>query len=146
MTTRLDPVKSPEQWNAYHELRRVVLFENRGLYGVYNQNHPDERAQNNYPMLFYSENIAVGVIRIDLNPEQRSAIFRRLAIRDGQQRRGFGRSLMQHAEAFAVAHGCTSFVVNAALDAVGFYQKLGYQLDTTSPLNDQKSPRMVKRS
>jgi hypothetical protein len=32
---------SDDEWSAYHMIRRKVLFENRGSFGVYNENHPD---------------------------------------------------------------------------------------------------------
>ena len=32
---------SDEEWRTYHAIRRLVLFESRGLFGVYDENHPD---------------------------------------------------------------------------------------------------------
>ena len=144
MNLQLEPVKESEQWHDYHDLRRVVLFESRGRIGVYDENHPDENAPGNHPMLFYKDGAAVGAVRIDLNPEEQTATFRRVAIREDQQRHGLGRSLMGQAESFAALHRCTFFVANVARDAVGFYEKLGYRYDSGSPENHPYNPRMIK--
>jgi len=53
---------------------------------------------------------------------------------------------MARAEDFARAQGRDCFVANVALDAVPFYQKLGYELDPLHRENDPKNPRMTKRA
>lgn len=35
-------VSTSEQWNDYHDIRRTVLYDARGLTG-YDANHPDDR-------------------------------------------------------------------------------------------------------
>jgi hypothetical protein len=42
---------STVEWEAYHGIRRKVLFENRGRIGVYDKNHPDESREGNYPLI-----------------------------------------------------------------------------------------------
>ncbi|MGZ2405700.1 hypothetical protein ACVIKO_002960 [Rhizobium ruizarguesonis] len=42
------PVMTERQWNAYHDIRRAVLFEARGLIG-YEANHPDDRRDGHFP-------------------------------------------------------------------------------------------------
>jgi GNAT superfamily N-acetyltransferase len=45
------------------------------------------------------------------------------------RRRGFGRELMQHAEAYAIARGCTNaFLDTFSFQARPFYEKLGYRV------------------
>jgi GNAT superfamily N-acetyltransferase len=141
----LAPPVTPEQWSSYHELRRAVLFENRGRFGVYDENHPDEFLPNNYPMLLYRGSEGVGAVRIDIDPEARIVTFRRVAIRQDLQRQGLGRMMMEEAEAFARGRGCRVFVAHVARDAVGFYEKLGYRLDLGFKGSVVESPRMVKR-
>jgi hypothetical protein len=45
--------------------------------------------------------------------------------------------LLQLAEAFAQAHGCNEVRSNAAVEAVGFYERCGYAREVTdsAPLN-----------
>ena len=40
-----------QEWASFHRIRRSVLFEKRGLIGVYDPNHPDDRKPTNHPML-----------------------------------------------------------------------------------------------
>jgi GNAT superfamily N-acetyltransferase len=117
---------STEEWEAYHDIRRKVLFENRGRIGVYDKNHPDESREGNYPLILLLGGEAIGVIRVDINGEQ--AIFRRVAIREDLQRAGHGRALLALAESFALTMGCNHVWSDVAPDAVGFYERYGYTL------------------
>lgn len=115
---------STEEWQAYHSIRRRVLFENRGQFGVYDENHPDEHSKGNHPLLLLLDGEAIGVIRVDINGNQ--AIFRRVAIREDLQRAGHGRVLLALAESFAQEKGCLHIWSDVAPDAVGFYERCGY--------------------
>ena len=111
-------------WRVYHAIRRQVLFEARGLFGVYDEHRPDERAPGNYSKLLLVEGTPVGVIRIDISGDD--AIFRRVAIRLDAQRRGHGRAMLSLAEAFAAEQGCRRILSHVAPDAVAFYEKCGF--------------------
>ena len=113
-----------ETWRVYHAIRREVLFEARGLFGVYDENRPDERAPGNHAKLLLVGGTPVGVIRIDITGHD--AIFRRVAIRLDAQRRGHGRAMLSLAETFAAGHGCTRILSHVAHDAVVFYEKCGF--------------------
>jgi hypothetical protein len=52
---------------VYHDIRREVLFEARGQFGVYNENHPDDVAAGNHAKLLLHRGHPVGVIRIDVS-------------------------------------------------------------------------------
>jgi GNAT superfamily N-acetyltransferase len=123
---------STEEWEAYHGIRRKVLFENRGRIGVYDKNHPDETHEGNYPLILLLEGEAIGVIRVDINGEQ--AIFRRVAIHEDLQRAGHGRMLLALAESFARAKRCNRIWSDVAPDAVGFYERCGYTLVPSAPM------------
>ena len=56
----------PGSWRRYHEIRRHVLFEARGRFGIYDEDHPDERVPGHYPKLLLFRNDPVGVLRIDI--------------------------------------------------------------------------------
>jgi hypothetical protein len=47
-------------WQVYHAIRREVLFEARGLFGVYDENRPDERAPGNHSKLLLVRGAPVG--------------------------------------------------------------------------------------
>ena len=83
--------------------------------------------------------------QFDFNEDAGEAIFRRVAIIEGEQRKGYGTKLMRMAEDFALGRSCSEFIANVALDAVPFYQNLAYVLDEESEQRDAANPRMVKR-
>jgi len=132
----------PTAWRSYHDIRRQVLFEGRGHVGVYNENHPDERAPGHHPKVLLFQDDLVGVIRIDIAAPH--AIFRRVAIRADVQRCGHGRALLSLAERFAAAHKCRQLLSYVASDAVGFYQRCGFAVDLSHIANDEGAVLMQK--
>lgn len=123
----LAPVRTREQWRAYHDMRRRILWENRGRYGVYEENHPDEYKPGNHPMLLLFRGEPIGVVRIDVDYKAAQAIMRRIAITEIEQRRGHGRVLIQLVEEFSTNEGCCRVIVASAEDAQQFYEKCGYK-------------------
>ncbi|MBY5561836.1 GNAT family N-acetyltransferase [Rhizobium leguminosarum] len=117
-------VSADEHWNAYHDIRRAVLFEARGLIG-YDANHPDDRRDGHFPLLLLLENTPVGAARLDLTGDE-TAWVRTVAISEECQGKGYGRMLMTGLEKFASQRGVERLLVNAARDAVGFYGALGW--------------------
>lgn len=124
----LRPPRNDDEWQAYHAIRRSVLFENRGQRGAYIENHPDEFKPNNHPLILVQCGAILGVIRVDVDGP--IAWFRRVAIRHDKQGFGHGRALLQLAEAFAGRQGCLEILANVARDAVGFYVRCDYSKDT----------------
>ena len=127
-----------DEWLAFHAIRRRVLFENRGKSEVYIENHPDDRKPGNHPLILLHKDIVVGVVRIDVC--ESVAWIRRVAIREDFQRLGHGRVLLQLAEVFAQAQGCNEMRSNAAVEAVGFYERCGYAREHT----DSAPPNSVR--
>jgi GNAT superfamily N-acetyltransferase len=119
----LSPTAAAE-WSAYHAIRRQVLFEARGRFGVYDETHPDERAFGNHPKLLLFEGEPVGVVRIDIVGSR--ATFRRVAVRSQAQRSGHGRMLLLLAEDFARAQHCHDVDSHVAADAIEFWRKCGF--------------------
>jgi len=118
---------SEVEWRTYHEIRRRVLFEGRGLVGVYQEDRPDERAPGHYPKLLLYRGEPVGVVRIDVDVS--TAICRRVAIRSDAQRLGHGRVLLSLVEQFARDQGCDCVVSSVAPDAVEFYERCGFTIE-----------------
>jgi len=122
---------SDEEWRAFHVIRRKVLFENRGKAESYVENHPDDFKTGNHPLILLFKGVPIGVIRVDVS--ETVAWLRRVAIREDLQRLGHGRALVRLAEEFAKAEGCHEVRTNAAVEAVGFYERCGYEHDLSTP-------------
>ena len=114
---------------AFHAIRRKALFENRGKSESYIENHPDDSKAGNHPLIFLYEGVVIGVVRVDI--DETVAWLRRVAIRDDQQRLGHGRVLLRLAESFAKSKGCKEMQSNAAVEAIGFYERCGYVRDVS---------------
>jgi GNAT superfamily N-acetyltransferase len=130
--------ENEEEWRVYHAIRRKALFENRGRFGVYNENHPDEFEKDNHPLILFDRDTPIGVIRVDIHDSV--AWFRRVAVREDLQRAGHGRVLLSLAEAFAREAGCNEARSNVAADAVGFYERCGYSRDLSTPAESGSVP------
>lgn len=118
-----------EEWRALHDIRRKVLFENRGKFDTYIENHPDDFKTGHHPLVLLYKGDVIGVVRVEVC--ERVAWLRRVAIREDLQRQGHGRVLLRLAETFAKAEGCDELVSNAADDAVGFYESCGFARDVS---------------
>lgn len=129
---RLVSPDGSEAWDAYHRIRRIVLFERRGRLGEYDSKHPDEHEPGNYPKLMTVDGRFVGVVRIDIRGEL--ARLRRLAIDEPWQRKGYGRILVALSEAFAREAGARRVESAVAPDAVEFYRKCGFRPMQLDPL------------
>jgi len=131
---KLRAPESDGEWRAFHDIRRKVLFENRGK-NDYIENHPDDTRSGNYPLVLLFQGEIIGVLRIDVCESE--AWLRRVAIREDLQRQGHGRVLLRLAENFALKKNCTGVRTNAAVESVGFYERCRYVRDTTSvsPVN-----------
>ena len=122
-------LKSPTtaaEWEAYHSIRRRVLWEARGRVGVYDDAHPDEHKDGNFPKLLMLANAPIGAIRIDIVGP--IGWFRRVAIVESLQRQGHGSKLMRMAEAFARKHGVSRLQSNVDRGAIAFYERFGFRL------------------
>jgi GNAT superfamily N-acetyltransferase len=117
--------QSDADWAAYHDIRRRILFENRGEHGVYDANRPDERAPGHFPRVLVRASAYVGVVRVDVAGG--TAYLRRVAIDEPYQRQGLGRTLLALAEELARTQAATRVESSVARDAVPFYSKCGYR-------------------
>ena len=139
----LRPPVADADWAAYHEIRRTVLFERRGQGASYDAHHPDDRRPGNHPFLLVRHGIPLGVIRVDL--EDDLAIFRRVAIREEEQRKGHGRQLIALAERFALAQGCARIRSFVDPDAVRFYERCGFRREGSGDEGSGATTPMGKR-
>lgn len=123
---RLIKVSSSDHWQAYHHIRRKVLWENRGKRD-YDDKHPDEHLPDHHPLLLLLNNGPIGTTRLD-NLGNGVGVVRLVAIVETLQRNGHGRQLSSLVENYARDLGIHTLYVNAAPEALGFYKKMGWQL------------------
>ena len=114
MTYELVALRDPADWTAFHD------------------RHPDDVADFAHPYLFKRDGNPIGVMRLDIR-DGGIGIFRLVAITAGEQRRGHGRVMARLAEERARAFGLRILYVNAAEDAVGFYEKTGWSRYSWDP-------------
>ena len=117
-------VLTADEWRAVHDMRRAELFVRHPSI-AYNENHPDDRMPGHFLFLLLLKREAIGTARLDLAPP-RKGIMRLVAITRDEQRKGHGRVLQERFETFARGMGVTDLYVNAARDAVGFYERMGF--------------------
>ena len=133
-------MESEDEWNAYHSIRRQVLFGDG-----YDANHPDDRNENNHPVLLEWRGKPIGSMRVDLASEADYAIMRTVAIVKDLQRQGHGRIMLGMAEDYAADHRCSWAVTIAANDAVPFYEKCGYEFFDWDPEQLSDMGRQMRR-
>ncbi len=121
---RLSRPASPEEWAAYHDIRRRVAFEA----GDAIEDDPDEFADGHFPLLFRLGAAPIGAIRVD-SLSNGDAALRLVAVDPARQGEGHGRILLREAEGFARDIGCRRAVVYATPEAAGFYAAAGYSED-----------------
>jgi GNAT superfamily N-acetyltransferase len=125
MEYELKVVTTPADWRTMHDIRREVLFtaeRHPGL--VYDENHPDDHQPNHTPYLLLRHGKPIGVVRLDDRGEE--GIVRLVAIVTAEQGRGHGRALDALICDEARRRGIKQLALNAAPEAVGFYEKTGW--------------------
>jgi GNAT superfamily N-acetyltransferase len=129
---RLVKISDAVDWVAYHQLRRRILFEDRGIIGAYDENRPEEYSAGKHSLLLKANGIGVGTTRLD-DLSDGTAIVRLVAIAADRQRQGLGRKLGALVEDYARDLGVMELKVNAAPDAVEFYRKTGWLVSPWNP-------------
>ena len=130
-TYELVQVRTPEAWEAYHKIREAELFQGRSG-KKYNPNNPDEHLSNNFPLLLKLNGRGIGTTRLDVR-EDGTAVVRLVAITKNEQGKGHGRVLQERVEQLAREKGAKRLLTNAAPEAIGFYEKLGFVRDSWDP-------------
>lgn len=132
-------VSEPADWADFHAIRRVELFEARGRFGIYSDSHPDDYADFAHPFLLKLNGQALGTVRLDLFGSGRAAV-RLVAITAAEQKRGHGRVMEALVTEEARALGVHTLLVNAVVDALGFYEKTGWERFEWDPSELEDSP------
>ena len=105
------------------ELRDVELRQPLGL-KLWTEDLAAERAQRHFGLFSEQRELLACVIAV---PQTDSAVkIRQMAVASSQQGRGLGRSLIGQMETRLSREGVRHFWMHARLEAVGFYERLGY--------------------
>lgn len=122
-TPRLITPEDTEAWQQYLDLRYRML---RQPWGQSRQSTTDEgEARSLHVLISDAENQALAAGRLEFVAEGQAKI-RSMAVREGEQGKGWGRVIIDTLEAEARRHGITELLLDAREHAVGFYLRLGY--------------------
>ena len=117
---------SPGEFQQYYELRWKILR------APWNQPRGSERdsrdTDSTHLMMIDNRDVAVAVGRLHFN-SIREAQVRYMAVAVEQQRRGFGRRILQALEQKAATLGAACIVLDAREAALGFYVRQGYSAE-----------------
>jgi putative acetyltransferase len=110
--------------DAYTPAQKAALRENRA------ERDYAEDLLRNHIMLGFDEGLGLvamgGWIAMPDDPE--IGRIRKLAVHPATARRGLGRYMVEDAEQRARDAGCKRFIVRASINAVPFYESLGYRV------------------
>ena len=126
MSYELVKVTAESDWRDYHSLRRQVLWEGRGRSG-YDDRHADEYLLPHHPLLLRLNGRPIGTTRLD-DFGNGTGAMRLVTIATDVQGHGHGRVLSALVEDYARHLGITLLFVNAVPKAIGYYQKMGWEL------------------
>jgi len=105
------------------ELRNKILRIPLGL-DLFDEDLSREISQMHFG-LFDDEHILIAcAIAVCISPTE--AKIRQMAVAGGYQNQGHGRSIIRYIETHLARQGLTHFCMHARMNAVGFYEKLGY--------------------
>lgn len=130
MTIDIKHPSSDEEYKAYFHLRWKLL---RAPWNQPEGSELDEFEDESFHFIAVDESETVGVARLQFNSDSEAQI-RYMAVASSHERQGIGRALMLAMEAYTRASACKLIVLDAREPAVGFYQKLGYNIDEESYL------------
>jgi GNAT superfamily N-acetyltransferase len=121
----LRPVRSPQEWSAYHAIRRDAIFAPLHPGQAYDERDPDEFKPDHLPHVLVCDGEVVGTVRVDLIDATQAGL-RLIGIRPDLQRRGHGAVLLRLSEAAVRDLGRTEVVINAHPTSLAFYLANGY--------------------
>ena len=131
MTHELRAVSTAADRAAMHAIRRATLFapDRPGGPVAYDENHPQDLNPANQCFLLLFDEEPIGVVRLDPRGD-REGIVRLVGILPEFRGRGHGRALGELIDAEARRRGMEKLALNARQDAVGFYERTGWERET----------------
>jgi predicted GNAT family N-acyltransferase len=127
-------IKHPEtdtEFAQYYNLRW------RSLRAPWHQPQGSEKdeleASSHHVIACNDDDSVIGVGRLQFNTDKQAQI-RYMAVEPAHEGHGIGRQIVLALEAIARRHNCERIMLDAREPAVGFYEKLGYEIKTKSYL------------
>ena len=115
---------TPEEFEDYFELRWRIL---RKPWNEPRGSEIDQDEQSAYHIMALDGKRIAGVALLQF-VEPRQAQLRYMAVDEHYQKQGVGRLIVEHMEVYAQSSSAQQLFFHARENAVGFYQKLGYQM------------------
>lgn len=132
MVYTLEAPAGENDWQAFHAIRETELFLARHYGVVYDRHHPHDFTPENRPLLFKRDDRPIGTIRLDDFGDGTGAV-RLVAITRVEQKKGQGRIMAGMCDDLARRLGMHTLFVNAAMEALGFYEKTGWERFSWNP-------------
>lgn len=127
---RIGEPRTPAQLEEYFRLRWRVLREPLGYARGAERDELDHAAF--HVTARDRDDRLLGIGRLHFN-DVAEAQIRYMATESKRRRRGVGRAVLARLEEIAAKHGVERIVLNARLDAVGFYERVGYRVVGPGP-------------
>lgn len=112
------------EFQKMKDLRYRLLRKPLGLEFT---NQEIARARNDLSIGYFEDEDLLGCCMIS-SKGNGIAKLRQMAVSDKLQGKGIGRTMVAFAENIARDHGFKKIIVHARQSAVGFYEKMGYQI------------------
>lgn len=140
---KLGEPRTIAQLDEYYRLRWRVLREPLGYPRGAERDDLDHAAF--HVTVRDRDDRLLGIGRLHFNDDGEAQI-RFMATDPRRRRRGVGRTVIARLEEIAAKHGKTRVVLNARLEAVGFYERVGYRVVGPGPtlLGHVEHQRMEK--
>ncbi len=122
--------KTENEWESYYDLRYRILRQ------PWNQPRGSERNEGDDSAIhvaFFENTNIKGVARLDLMENEIGQI-RFMAVETSYQGKRIGEKLMLNLELTAIENDKKKIILHAREIAIGFYQKLGYEMIEKSHL------------
>jgi predicted GNAT family N-acyltransferase len=116
--------KTAAEWIDYYDLRyrilRKPLLQPQG-------SEKNDGDSSGIHLAMYNSGKLVAITRLDQAEDFISQV-RFVAVESGCKGKGYGKTIMKHAEEFSKAQGNRKMILQAREGAVKFYQSLGYKI------------------
>lgn len=119
-------IKSPQSetdFKKYFELRWHVL---RNPWNQPKGSEQDDDEDTSYHLMAIENDTVLGCARLQ-NISETDAQLRYMAVDDQHSGKGIGKAIVQAMENYARQQNIKSIMLHARENAVGFYEKMGYQ-------------------
>lgn len=120
--------QSPDEFKQYYQLRWRIL---RAPWGEPEGGEVDEIEEQCFHIMAMDNEKAVGVGRLQFNSAVEAQI-RYMAVEKTYEGNGIGRMIVDALELEAINKNVCTIMLDAREPAIGFYQKLGYNVEKKS--------------